>query len=126
METFIGATPHRSLFAESAQRPPSPDGGERRVISKPELPPFRCMALFAAFLGNNMAEKAIWLKRENDDTLTVSVEAGGKWVEVIREHGEGPISHIVEPSGIERRIKEAATEASEQDLRASGGIVNAP
>lgn len=61
-----------------------------------------------------MTERAIWLKRENDDTLTVSVEAGGQWVEVIREHGEGPISHIVEPSGITRRIKEAATEASEQ------------
>ena len=73
-----------------------------------------------------MAERAIHLKRENDDTLTVSIEAGGKWVEVIREHAEGPISHIVESSGITRRIKEAATEASEQDLRASGGIADAP
>jgi len=73
-----------------------------------------------------MAERAIWLKRENDNSLTVSVEDGGKWVEVIREHGDGPISHIVEPSGIKRLIKEAATEHSEKDLAASGGIVNAP
>lgn len=73
-----------------------------------------------------MAERAIWLKRENDNSLTVSVEAGGQWVEVIREHGDGPISHIVEPSGIQRRIKEAATEHAEKDLAASGGIVNAP
>lgn len=73
-----------------------------------------------------MAERAIWLKRENDNSLTVSVEAGGQWVEVIREHGDGPISHIVESSGIQRLIKEAATERSEKDLAASGGIVNAP
>jgi len=52
-----------------------------------------------------MYERAIWLKRENDNSLTVSVEDGGKWVEVIREPGDGPISHIVEPSGIDRRIK---------------------
>ena len=54
-----------------------------------------------------MSERAIWLKRENDNALTVSVEVGGKWVEVIREHADGPISHIVEPSGIEKRIKES-------------------
>ena len=71
------------------------------------------------------AERAIWLKREGTDTV-VCVEAGGQWVEVIREPCDCPFSHIVEPSGITRRIKEAATDASEQDLRASGGIVNAP
>ena len=73
-----------------------------------------------------MKERAIWLKRENDNTLTVSVEAGGQWVEVIRDHGDGPISHIVDRSVITRRIKEDAQESSENDLRASGGIVEAP
>jgi len=63
-----------------------------------------------------MTERAIWLKRENDNSLTVSVESGGQWIEVIREHGDGPISHIVEPPGIERRLKDAATERSEKDL----------
>lgn len=71
------------------------------------------------------AERAIWLKRENDGAITVSIEAGGTWLQVIRET-DGPFSHIVEPSGIALAIREAANDASEKDLRESGGIVNAP
>ena len=72
-----------------------------------------------------LKERAIWLKWDGSDTV-VYVEAGGQWVEVIREPYDSPFSHIVEPSGISRSIKEAATESSEQDLRDAGGIVNAP
>lgn len=41
----------------------------------------------------------IWLQREGDDAV-VMVERDGRWIEVIREHVDGPFSHIVEPSGI--------------------------
>lgn len=72
-----------------------------------------------------MVERAIWLRRIGD-YVVVFVEAGGKWVEVIREHYDGPISHIVEPSGITACIAAVAIETSEKDLQASGGIVRAP
>jgi hypothetical protein len=69
-----------------------------------------------------MSERSIWLRRE-ESHVVVCVEAGGNWVEVIREPSDCPFSHIVEPSGITRRIKEAATKFAEKDLRDFGGIV---
>jgi hypothetical protein len=72
-----------------------------------------------------VTERAIWLKREGTDTV-VCIEAGEKWVEVIREPSCCPFSHIVEPSGITRRIKEAAEDSLEHQLLASGVIANAP
>ena len=72
-----------------------------------------------------MSERAIWLRRE-DSSVVVLVEAGGNWIEVIREPYDCPFSHIVEPSGIQRRIKEDAESVTESDLRLSGGIVDAP
>ena len=41
----------------------------------------------------------IWLRREGNYAV-VLVEHEGEFVEVIREHIEGPFSHIVEPTGI--------------------------
>ena len=52
------------------------------------------------------------LKREVDD-MVVSIEVGGKWINVIREPAEGPISHIVEPAGMEKSVKEAENKASD-------------
>lgn len=45
----------------------------------------------------------IKLERQGGD-MVVSVDARGEWVEVIRERADGPISHIVEQSGIESAI----------------------
>lgn len=52
-----------------------------------------------------MADRAIWLRRVGIHAV-VYVEFDGQWVEVIREPVDCPFSHIVEPSGISRRIKE--------------------
>lgn len=46
---------------------------------------------------------AIHLTREGDSML-VLIEVGQLWIPVIREHFDGPISHIVEPAGIEADI----------------------
>jgi hypothetical protein len=51
---------------------------------------------------------AIWLHNEGDQVI-VSIEHRGAWVELIRESTSGPISHIVEPSGIRERITKAPT-----------------
>jgi hypothetical protein len=49
--------------------------------------------------------KAIWLRREGDYVLVLVEDSIGEWVEVIREHHDGQYSHIVEPRGIEERLK---------------------
>jgi hypothetical protein len=41
----------------------------------------------------------IWLAREGE-YIIVRAEVDGVWVEVIREHHDGPFSHIVEDNGI--------------------------
>jgi hypothetical protein len=49
----------------------------------------------------------IWLRREGDYVVVLvehKIDGGSVWVEVIREHHEGPFSHIIEPSGIESRL----------------------
>lgn len=46
---------------------------------------------------------AIHLVREGDHAV-VAVTVGALWIPVIREHVDGPFSHIVEPRGIERAI----------------------
>ena len=40
--------------------------------------------------------------------IVVRAEVNGRWVEVIRELNDGPISHIVEPGGIEQASQHAA------------------
>lgn len=49
---------------------------------------------------------AIHLTRSSGGTTIVAVDVGGRWVNVITEHGE-IISHIIEPLGIRRRIEQA-------------------
>lgn len=49
---------------------------------------------------------AIHLTRSSGGTTTVAIDVGGRWVNVITEHGE-IISHIVEPLGIRKRIEQA-------------------
>lgn len=53
-----------------------------------------------------MSERAIWLRREGNRVI-VSVEDREMWVDVISEVLDSPFSHIVEPAGIERCIKES-------------------
>lgn len=50
----------------------------------------------------------VWLCREGEYAV-VKVERNGKWIEIIREHIEGPFSHICEPEGV--RTREAGTHA---------------
>jgi len=52
--------------------------------------------------------RGIWLRREGDHAVVLA-EVDGEWVEVIREHVDGPFSHIVEPNGI--RAKASSTES---------------
>jgi hypothetical protein len=49
---------------------------------------------------------AIHLTRSSGGTTTVAIDVGGRWVNVITEHGD-IISHIVEPLGIRRAIERA-------------------
>jgi hypothetical protein len=44
---------------------------------------------------------AVWLRRSGDYAI-VSVEIDGIWREVVREHIEGPFSHIAEARGADR------------------------
>lgn len=53
-------------------------------------------------LDDSVAITGVWLKRLGDYNI-VSVEIGGRWVDVIREHWDGSPSHIVEPAGIRAR-----------------------
>ena len=47
---------------------------------------------------------AIWLRKENGRFI-VAIEVGKRWVDVIEEvDGDGGMSHIVEPLGIQNRI----------------------
>lgn len=43
----------------------------------------------------------VWL-RKIDRELQVCVEVDGQWKRVLTDHCEGPISHIVETSGIRK------------------------
>ena len=45
----------------------------------------------------------VWLVA-NAGSIEVLVEVNGKWLSVIDEINDGPISHIVEPSGIKKGI----------------------
>ena len=45
--------------------------------------------------------QGVWLRREVEHAV-VLVERDGRWIEIIREHIDGPFSHIVEPAGIRR------------------------
>jgi hypothetical protein len=53
-------------------------------------------------LSAPVSVEGVWLVREGDYAI-VKVERSGRWVEVIREHVEGPFSHICEPEGILRK-----------------------
>lgn len=52
---------------------------------------------------------AIHLVREGGDVV-VKLEMGDHWVEVIREHAEGPFSHICEAAGVADRFKRSLEE----------------
>jgi hypothetical protein len=54
----------------------------------------------------SIAVDGIWLRREGEYAVVLA-ELDGKWVEVIREHVEGPFSHIVEPDGIKAKATDA-------------------
>lgn len=58
--------------------------------------------------ADKWCEGIIELKRDGDD-LVVSVERGGKYVEVIRtyEPDKGPIGHAAHPSGIDSALEKA-------------------
>lgn len=56
--------------------------------------------------------KALFLRAEGDDVvLEIEVEKG-KWVELIREKMDSPFSHIIEPLGIKKRVKDGITRNS--------------
>ena len=51
------------------------------------------------------AYPAIWLRKESGRFI-VAIEVGTRWVDVIEEmDGDGGMSHIVEPLGIQKRIE---------------------
>ena len=57
-----------------------------------------------------IAIEGIWLRRigaESDPSpsVTVKVQIGGKWIEVIREPLAANFSHCVSPSGIRETMK---------------------
>lgn len=47
----------------------------------------------------------IWLVKVGNNAC-VRVEVGGRWVEIIEEHEDGPFSHICEPGGVQSRIEQ--------------------
>jgi hypothetical protein len=51
------------------------------------------------------------------DYVIVKAEIDGQWVEVIREHHDGPFSHIVEPLGMRRRQADAAVGQTNYGVR---------
>lgn len=51
-----------------------------------------------------IAVEGIWLVREGDFAL-VRVQLDGKWIEIIKEHLDGPFSHICEPNGVRFQAK---------------------
>lgn len=53
---------------------------------------------------NGFPIHGIELKTEGDD-LVVSIYKGGKYIEVIRERREGPISHHVTAFGISAKVE---------------------
>lgn len=58
--------------------------------------------------ADKWVEGIIELKRDGD-YIVVSIERGGKYVDVIREFspGDTPIGHAVHPSGINAKLQEA-------------------
>lgn len=50
---------------------------------------------------DTVSVSGIHLVAEGRD-IVVRAEVDGRWVEVIRELNDGPISHIVEPGGIQK------------------------
>jgi len=48
---------------------------------------------------NSISVEGIWLRRIGD-WVEVLVEIDRKWKTIIREHYDGPFSHICEPNGI--------------------------
>lgn len=58
-------------------------------------------------LRNTRSLAAIHLVREGNYAV-VKIEHNDEWIELIREHIDGPFSHIIEPSGIDAAIERAA------------------
>jgi len=57
---------------------------------------------------------SIWLRRQGDHVL-VSVEIGGKWYCVIREHCESWFSHCISPTGIQDVVKRGEVDVEFQE-----------
>ena len=50
---------------------------------------------------------AIWLRRDGDYVVVLvetKIDGMSAWAPLMREHFDGPFSHIIEPSGIVDRI----------------------
>lgn len=62
-------------------------------------------ALDSKSVRETKALHAIMLVAEGGCAV-VKIEIGGQWIELIRESLDGPFSHIIEPSGIDRRTSE--------------------
>lgn len=60
-----------------------------------------------------VAVTGIHLVKSGAFTL-VRAEIDGRWIEVIREHSDGPFSHIVEPGG----MRQAARTSQETNMSA--------
>jgi hypothetical protein len=50
---------------------------------------------------------ALMLVAEGEYAI-LKMEVNGAWIELIRERLDSPFSHIIEPAGIEKAIKEYA------------------
>ena len=90
-----------------------------------QLEGFDCSAGFAPLPEKPVSITGVWLRRKGDQVV-VAIEVHGYWVELVSEHYEGNFSHIVEPSGMRRRIAEACESQSYAELAASGGIEASP
>lgn len=49
--------------------------------------------------------KALWLVKEGDKVILKMEVSKGNWVTLIEEYTIAPFSHIIEPIGIEERMK---------------------
>jgi hypothetical protein len=70
-------------------------------MSDPEVEAEILDDAFAEVSEDAITITGIHLMRHSEH-VCVSVEIGGKWVEVIRERHDGSFSHIVEPSGMRK------------------------
>ena len=56
-----------------------------------------------------VAVTGVWLLAIGDYSIA-KVEVNEQWIEVIREHKEGAYSHIIEPTGIRKKVTRIGTQ----------------